>query len=181
MATDNLNTKANIKGYFNTGDKPTEDQFQEWINSMVSMGTDTVVEITQAGGTYNLAVDGSGNGPGVTYVYTGAGDLTINLPSVSASNLGIWYNIVNVGRYVLTLQAADEDKIEDSGPGGTFYTGEGAGQSSSSSSSETLSTSSESGGTGVHDDYASCKIQLCLSDWWHVLHGRKTWTSTQFV
>jgi len=172
MATNNITTKAILKTYFNTNDKPTEDQFQELINSILSMGSDSVVTISDSA-TYSLETDdANGKGPGKTFLYNGVGDVIFNLPSVDSTNLGLRYKIVNASSSKLTIQTADTDRIDDSGEGATIYSGENSEQSSSSSSSEDPETD---------QPFASIELMLCEEDWWHVLQGRKTWTTTEFV
>ena len=125
------------------------------------------------------------------YVYTGNGDVTFNLPSVSLTNIGSNFHLINATGYRLTVQAADIDTIDDSGEAATIYSGEPITYSSSSSSSESIgnsSSSSESIGNSsssedenIVDSFTSIKLMLCKPAWWHVIQGRVSWTTTEFV
>lgn len=163
-----IQSKSTIKGNFGTGDTPTGDQFDNFISSTITMGSDTNVNITTAGDITLTVADGT-YGPGKTFVYDYSGDVTFNLPSVDGTNVGIWYQIVNISGAKLTVQAADSDTIDDSDPGATIYNGD---------SWEDMSSSDNS---GWEVPMASVKVQLISATQWHVLHGRKTWTTTQFV
>lgn len=59
-----------------------------------------------------------------TLVMDSALDKVFNLPSVDATNIGIWFTFVKIGAGKVTIQAADSDVIIDSSAGGTVYNGE---------------------------------------------------------
>ena len=170
--TDQIRTKASLKGDFETGDTPTGSQFNDLISSNVTMGSDTNVLISTSA-DYNLELDDSNSkGPGKTYVYDYiGGDIIFNLPSVDATNIGTWYQIVNISGRKVSILANDSDTIEDSDPAGSIYNGD---------SFEDMSSSSAESGA-YESELASVKVQLISATQWHVVHGRKTWTSTQFV
>jgi len=168
--TDQIRTKGSLKGYFEQGDTPTGSQFNDLISSSITMGSDTNVTVS-TNGDYDLALtDVEGKGPGKTYVYDySGGDIVFNLPSVGTTNLGTWYQIVNISGRKVSILAADSDTIEDSDPAGSIYNGDSFEDMSSSDNSE------------WEGELASVKVQLISATQWHVVHGRKTWTSTQFV
>jgi hypothetical protein len=172
-----ISSKSVLKGLFATDEIMTASNFDDFISSVVTVGSDTVVTIT-SNADYTLEVDdASGKGPCKTYVYNGYGNITINLPSVTSSNIGLWYNFINLTRFKMSIQAADNDTIDDSDPGATIYNGTDFDELSSEDSESSESSNSEQ----EVEKFASIKVQLCTGTWWHVMHGRKTWTTTKFV
>ena len=175
--TNTISDKALLKTYFETNDIPSQSQFDDVITSMVGMGTDSIVTIIDTG-DYTVTKVQSGK----TFVMRGAADTTFNLPATTGADIGVWYEFVNMTPNTLTIQASTNDTIEDSGPGATFFSGSTTDNSSSSSSEVGVSSSSSSSEVGeTVGVYYSCKVKLMTSSWWHVLHGRGTWTSTEFV
>jgi hypothetical protein len=63
------------------------------------------------------------------------------------------------------------------GSGATIYNGTDFDELSSEDSESSESSNSEQ----EVEKFASIKVQLCTGTWWHVMHGRKTWTTTKFV
>jgi len=90
---------------------------------------------------------------GKTIVVDSTSAVTVNLPSVDASNLGAWFTIVKVNSGNVIIHAADSDYIADSSTGGNI--------------SNTVST----------EIYANITVQLSKADKWAVLGGHGTWTT----
>lgn len=121
-------------------------------NVIIVGSTPKEVTIAQSGATYVVSA-----APG------GSTNVDFLLPNGTESDLGIYYTFVKfTSSAMITLSAGPLHKIDDSSLGGTFYAGSGI---------DPLSAQS----------FASCQIQLVLPDQWHVVTGRKIWTSTEWV
>jgi len=79
---------------------------------------------------------------------------TFFLPSVDASDVGAWYRFVKLGAGDMTIEAADSDKIADSGAGDTIY------------NDEPIQT------------YATLTLLLVSATQWTITEGHGTWTTT---
>lgn len=81
--------------------------------------------------------------------------VTYSLPSVSSSDIGLEFTFLRTGSGKLTLQAADNDRIEDSGPGETIEN------------------------DPTHDS-ANASITIMLADetQWVLMSGNGTWVTT---
>jgi hypothetical protein len=110
--------------------------------------------VVSSSGTYSPTSD--------QYAYTfimsvpDGGDLTFNLPSVGASDIGAWYRFTKSpsSSGILTIQTADSDVIADTTPGGTIYN----------------DTASEV--------YANVTIQLISATQWTITGAHGSWTAT---
>jgi len=76
------------------------------------------------------------------------------LPSIDSSHVGYWFRFVKLGSGILTIQAADQDTIADSGPGKTIY---------NNNSSQ---------------DWATLKLILMSDTKWTIDSGHGTWVTT---
>lgn len=56
----------------------------------------------------------------IVKIDNGSAPFDVYLPSVDASDIGSWVNIMRKGTGILTIHAADSDKIETSSPGGSI-------------------------------------------------------------
>jgi len=91
---------------------------------------------------------------GETITCTSASAETFYLPSVDVSHVGAWFRFVKLGPGDLTVEAADSDKIADSGVGDTIY------------NDEPLQT------------YATLTLLLVSATQWAITEGHGTWTTT---
>ncbi|MAH50293.1 hypothetical protein CMI37_31015 [Candidatus Pacearchaeota archaeon] len=83
-----------------------------------------------------------------------SGNQTINLPSVSASNIGGRFAIVKLGAGNVTIQAADSDTIADGAGGGTL-------------------TNSVAG-----EDYACVVLELAAATEWVIVSATGSWATS---
>lgn len=97
-----------------------------------------------------LTVEQSGD----TITCNSATEQTFYLPSVDASNIGIWYRFVKLGSGKLNIEAAETDRIADSGLGDTIY---------NDVPSQT---------------YATLTLLLVSANQWSITEGHGTWTTT---
>ncbi|HBB67755.1 MAG TPA: hypothetical protein DCZ93_10760 [Elusimicrobia bacterium] len=77
---------------------------------------------------------------------------TITLPSVDSSNVGAQVTVVKLGSGQLTIVAADNTYIHDSGPGGTIY--------------------------NATEIYSTITLRLATAINWVVIGGNGSWTTT---
>jgi hypothetical protein len=91
---------------------------------------------------------------GKTVIVNSGSTQTVNLPSVSSSDIGAWYRIVKVGTGQVTIDAADSDTIADSSAGGTIYNNQAG------------------------EDYATITIQLATDTEWVVTKAHGTWSTS---
>jgi hypothetical protein len=98
---------------------------------------------------YNLTTDDFGK----TFIMNTITPKTFYLPSVTSGEIGSWVEFIKVPSGELTIDAADNDVIEDSGLGDTIYC---------------------SGELG----YSSLKLKLITETLWKIESGIGTWTTT---
>jgi len=79
---------------------------------------------------------------------------TFYLPSVDASHIGSWFRFVKLGSGKLNVEAADSDRIADSGIGDTIYNDEPT------------------------QTYATLTLLLVSATQWTITEGHGTWTTT---
>jgi hypothetical protein len=91
---------------------------------------------------------------GRTFVATNTATTTFSLPSVDASNIGLWYTFVKNTAAQVTIDAADSDRIADSGAGDTIYDNQAG------------------------EVYATITLQLVSETNWVVTGAMGTWTTT---
>ena len=89
-----------------------------------------------------------------TIVMNSASNKIIYLPSVNSTNIRFYVTIAKINSGTLTIQAADNDIIIDSGAGATIY-------------------NNESGET-----YATITLQLVSETKWVAVGGSGTWVTT---
>ena len=80
------------------------------------------------------------------------GKTTFSLPSVDATSLGAWYGFIARSTNVVIIDAADTDVIDNSGTVTNTYTSDASA-------------------------FKSANVILGEATWWHVTHGRGTWTA----
>lgn len=78
---------------------------------------------------------------------------TFNLPSVDASNVGVWFTFVKTNAGTLIIDAADTDVINDSSAGGTLYDAQ------------------------TNETYATIIVELVSATQWVAHAGLGTWTT----
>jgi hypothetical protein len=78
---------------------------------------------------------------------------TFSLPSVDASNIGVWYTFVKANNGSLIIDAADTDLINDSSAGGTIYDAQ------------------------TNETYAVITVELVSATNWVAYGGTGTWTT----
>lgn len=122
-------------------------QFIERWEGLVAAGRDPVTNFTSG---QTLTVDQSGE----TITCNSSNAETFYLPSVDASHVGSWFRFVKLGSGTLTIEAADVDRIADSGQGDTIY------------NDEPLQT------------YATLTLILVSATQWAITEGHGTWTTT---
>ena len=127
--TNNISTKSVLKGYFQTGDKPTQSQFDDLISTLISMGTDTVVTVSSTA-DYDLETnDANSKGPGKTYVFTNntsnffvksskEGKIQINkensyVVQLNETRADIYLEIENTGVTTVILDTFYADTLEN--------------------------------------------------------------------
>ena len=115
--------------------------------ALVAAGREPVTAVTEGS---TLSIDQSGE----TITCNSVDPETFYLPSVNASDIGMWYRFVKLGAGMLTVEAADVDKIADSGAGDTIY------------NDEPLQT------------YATLTLLLVSATQWTITEGHGTWTTT---
>lgn len=91
---------------------------------------------------------------GETITCTSTNPEVFYLPSVDASHIGGWFRFVKLGSGNLTIEAADSDKIADSGVGDTIYNDEPT------------------------QTYATLTLLLVSATQWAITEGHGTWTTT---
>lgn len=99
--------------------------------------------------TYNVTTSDYGK----TFVMDTAAK-AFNLPSVDASNIGLWFTFVKTNAGTLTIDAADSDKISDSGAGDTIYDDQAG------------------------EVYATITLQLVSATQWAIIGADGTWVTT---
>ena len=87
-------------------------------------------------------------------VFTGATTNTFSLPSVDASNIGIHFQFVKAAAGKLIIDAADSDKIMDSGAGDTIYN------------------------ASANEPWATLHLVLITETQWAIAGFSGTWTTT---
>jgi len=122
-------------------------QFTYQWEGLVAIGKYPVTPVT-AGLT--LSVEQSGE----TFSCNSADEETFYLPSVDASHVGSWFRFVKLGSGKLNIEAADSDKIADSGVGDTIYNDEPT------------------------QTYATLTLLLVSATQWTITEGHGTWTTT---
>ncbi len=122
-------------------------QFITRWEGLVAGGRDPV---TALGAGTTLTIDQFGE----TITCTSSSAETFYLPSVTASDVGAWFRFVKLGSGNMTIEAADSDKIADSGAGDTLY------------NDEPLQT------------YATITLVLASATQWVITEGHGTWTTT---
>jgi hypothetical protein len=91
------------------------------VEMLITSGTLTEVEgssVTETK-TDNYTVTLADKGK--TLVMNSAAEKTFSLPSVAAADIGIWFTFAKIAAGKLIIDAADSDKIADSGAGDTIY------------------------------------------------------------
>ena len=91
---------------------------------------------------------------GQTITVDAGGAQTVVLPSVAATDVGIWFRIVKLGAGQVTIDAVDSDTIADSGAGDTIYC------------------------AIAGEDYATITIQLAAETEWCITGAHGTWVTT---
>jgi len=94
------------------------------------------------------------NDIGSTFTANSTGSSTFYLPSVDNTHIGASFRFVKLGSGTLTIVAADQDRIADSGVGDTIYDAE---------STET---------------FATISLFLASEEQWVIIEGHGTWTTT---
>lgn len=122
-------------------------QFITKWEGLVAAGRDPVTNFASG---QTLTVDQSGE----TITCTSSNAETFYLPSVDASHVGSWFRFVKLGSGSMTIEAADTDRIADSGQGDTIY------------NDEPLQT------------YATLTLILVSATQWAITEGHGTWTTT---
>jgi hypothetical protein len=91
---------------------------------------------------------------GRTFVATNTATTTFSLPSVGASDIGLWYTFCKNTAAKVIIDAADSDRIADSGAGDTIYDDQAG------------------------EVYATITLQLVSETNWVVTGAMGTWTTT---
>lgn len=122
-------------------------QYTTKWEGLVAAGKDPVSSFSSG---QTLTMDQSGE----TITCTSSSIETFYLPSVDASDVGAWFRFVKLGSGNLIIEAADLDKIADSGAGDTIY------------NDDPLQT------------YATLTVVLASATQWVITEGHGTWTTT---
>ena len=113
-------------------------------------GTTTTVTYNNSDVTINAALTTQEN----VYVIENASPVQLNLPSVSAANIGKIVEVHKLGAGNLVIDAADSDTINDSSAGGTVSNTEAA------------------------QTYAVIRLRLCTATHWRMAaYPSGTWTT----
>jgi hypothetical protein len=107
----------------------------------------SIVEVQNTGYTITLSDVGK------TFTCNTGATATFNLPSVNSTHLGYEYTVVKLGSGTVIIDAADSDRIQDSGAGDTIYC-------------------SDSG-------IASITLKLVTSTLWIIYYANGTWITTE--
>ena len=98
----------------------------------------------------SLSTDQSGQ----TFTCDSSTEQTFYLPSVDESHIGSWFRFVKLGSGKFNIEAADSDRIADSGIGDTIYNDEPT------------------------QTYATLTLLLVSATQWTITEGHGTWTTT---
>jgi hypothetical protein len=99
---------------------------------------------------YNVLTTDTGS----TLIMNAATAKTFSLPSVDATNVGVWCTFVKIGAGQVTIDAADSDTIADSGAGDTIYNGQ------------------------ANETSATITLELVSETKWAITGASGTWTTT---
>ena len=141
-----IETKATLKGYFETNDTPTEAQFASLIDTLA---VDRKITDDKTA-DYNVATTDLSK----VLTMNHADAKTFSLPSVGSGDVGIGFTFVKLGAGKVTIDAADSDKIADSGAGDTIYNDQAA------------------------ELFATITLQLVSETQWAIVGAMGTWITT---
>jgi len=122
-------------------------QFTDKWENLVATGKEPINAVSVG---LSLTVEQSGQ----TITCDSSNPEVFYLPSVDSSHVGTWYRFVKIGSGSMTIEAADSDRIADSGIGDTIY------------NDEPLQT------------YATLTLLLVSATQWAITEGHGTWTTT---
>lgn len=122
-------------------------QFTDKWENLIAIGKE-VINTVSVGQT--LTVEQSGQ----TITCDSSDPETFYLPSVDLTHVGTWFRFVKIGSGDIIIEAANSDKIADSGAGDTIY------------NNEPLQT------------YATLTLLLVSATQWAITEGHGTWTTT---